>query len=80
MTWGSSPLVPIQTGLISLFKERRNRYITLSWLPWFLDLNKPWSCRYDRKYDTYDFPVHDYTQMAVSVKKDCCDPEILLPW
>ena len=56
------------------------KYITLLWLPWFLDLNKPWSRRYDRKYDTYDFPAHDYTQMAVSVKKDCCDPEFLLPW
>ena len=48
------------------------------------------------KVDIYDFPVQDYTQeqngnpylffhcstmqMAVSVKKDCCDPDILLPW
>ena len=45
--------------------ERRSRYITLPWLPWFVDLNKPWSCRYDRnseKVDMHDFPVHDYTQ------------------
>ena len=49
-----------------------------------------------KKVDIYDFPVQDYTQeqngnpylffhcstmqMAVSVKKDCCDPDILLPW
>ena len=33
----------------------------------FLDLNKPWSCKYDRKKnekknDMYDFPVHNCTQ------------------
>ena len=48
------------------------------------------------KNDMYDFPVQDCTreqngsqhfffqrstmQMAVSVKKDCWDPQILLPW
>ena len=29
----------------------------------YLDLNKPWSCKYGRKNgeknDVYDFPVHD---------------------
>ena len=31
----------------------------------FLDLNKPWSCKYGRKkdkIDMFDFPVHDCTQ------------------
>ena len=64
MTWRSCPLLLVQTGLISLFKGQEKSLHHVALVA----------------MTTYDFPAHDYTQMAVPVKKDCCDPEILLPW
>ena len=51
----------------------------------YLDLNKPWSCKYGRKNgkknDVYDFPVHDrakrYTILS-SIVRQCKYQERLL--
>ena len=95
---GSSPLVPIQTGLISLFEgeEKSLHHVALvakvsgSQPTMVLQLwQKTWhlwlSCARlhsgTKRWLIHVLFFHCSTmQMAVSVKKDCCDPESLLPW
>ena len=59
----SSSYLSLVVGAHSI--ERRRHDITVSMVAKFLDLNKAWSCKYDRKkqkIDISDFPVHDCLQ------------------
>ena len=102
------PHADVGICVVLLYVEKKSCLCRFALLAKFLDLNKPWSCKYGRKkwkkltcmtflcpielrnktvahrspYSLYlscSIKLNFDDVNAVSVKKDYCDPEILLP-